>query len=266
VDLAVCDNDAEALSLIAPKVEGLGRKIVAVRADVLVDTEIAEFFAILSRQFTTIDILVNVAGGVSVRSFVDTTPEHWAHDIQRNFRYVLQSVQLSVPLMRSSGRGGSIINFSTIEAHRGAASIAVYAGAKAALENFSRAIAVELGSERIRVNVIAPDQTPSRGNWSALSSVQLQGIRALPPEIFDAAWKMYIPMNKPPPPLELGNAVLFLASELSAYVTGITLHVDGGCRASMGINKWPFGDGWAPLPFGGSANRLFGKDATAPDV
>jgi NAD(P)-dependent dehydrogenase (short-subunit alcohol dehydrogenase family) len=62
----------------------------------------------------------------------------FAADIRRNYGYVLDSTRLAVPLLRKSGRGGSIINFTTIEAHRGAAGFAVYAGAKAALTNFTR--------------------------------------------------------------------------------------------------------------------------------
>jgi NAD(P)-dependent dehydrogenase (short-subunit alcohol dehydrogenase family) len=191
---------------------------------------------------------------------MDTTPEHWEHDIQRNYRYVLQSIQRAVPLIRKGGRGGSIINFTTIEAHRGAGTFAVYAGAKAGLENFTRAIAVELGPERIRVNTIAPDQTPSMGNWNAMRESGLKELEALPAGYIEAAWRTYIPMQVPPPTQELGNAVLFLASELSAYVTGITLHVDGGCKASMGFNNWPHGDGWVPIPLAGTLPRMFGKN------
>jgi NAD(P)-dependent dehydrogenase (short-subunit alcohol dehydrogenase family) len=201
---------------------------------------------------------VNLAGGVTRRNFMDTTPDHWEHDIQRNYRYVLQSIQRAVPLIRKGGRGGSIINFTTIEAHRGAGTFAVYAGAKAGLENFTRAIAVELGPERIRVNTIAPDQTPSMGNWNAMRESGLKELEALPPGYIEAAWRTYIPMQVPPPTEELGNAVLFLASALSAYITGITLHVDGGCKASMGFNNWPYGDGWVPIPLAGTLPRMFG--------
>jgi hypothetical protein len=70
---------------------------------------------------------------------------------------------------------------------------------------------------------------------------------------------MYIPMQVPPPVQELGNAVLFLAGDLAAVITGITLHVDGGCHASMGFNNWPYGDSWVPVPTGGTLPRMFGE-------
>jgi NAD(P)-dependent dehydrogenase (short-subunit alcohol dehydrogenase family) len=259
VDLAICDRDAQALSATVKAAEKLGRRVYSATADVLEPTQIEAFYAGLSQSFEHLDILVNLAGGVTRRPFMETKPEHWEHDIQRNYRYVLQSIQRAVPLIRKSGRGGSIINFTTIEAHRGAATFAVYAGAKAGLENFTRAVAVELGPERIRVNTIAPDQTPSNGNWNAMREMGLAAIEALPPGYFEAAWRMYIPMQEPPPTRELGNAVLFLASDLAAYITGITLHVDGGCHASMGFNNWPYGDSWVPVPIGGTLPRMFGE-------
>ncbi len=259
VDLAICDWDVEALAATAGKAEALGRNVYWTEADVLDPASIEAFYTGVEKAFDHVDILVNLAGGTTRRPFMDTTPENWEHDIQRNYRYILQSVQRAVPLIRKSGRGGSVINFTTIEAHRGAGTFAVYAGAKAGLENFSRALAVELGPEKIRVNTIAPDQTPSRGNWNAMREMGLAEIEALPPEYFEAAWKMYIPMGTPPPVEELGNAVLYLAGDLSAYVTGTTLHVDGGCHASMGFNNWPYGDSWVPVPIGGTLPQMFGE-------
>lgn len=259
VDLAICDRDSQALTATVAAAQKLGRRVYSATADVLEPSQIEAFYTGLARSFDHLDILVNLAGGVTRRPFMDTKPEHWEHDIQRNYRYVLQSIQLAVPLIRKSGHGGSIINFTTIEAHRGAATFAVYAGAKAGLENFTRAVAVELGPERIRVNTIAPDQTPSAGNWNAMREMGLAAIEALPPGYFEAAWRMYIPMKEPPPTQELGNAVLFLASDLAAYITGITLHVDGGCHASMGFNNWPYGDSWVPVPIGGTLPRIFGE-------
>jgi NAD(P)-dependent dehydrogenase (short-subunit alcohol dehydrogenase family) len=259
VDLAICDRDSQALAATVAAAKKLGRRVYSATVDVLESAQIESFYAGVPDCFDHLDILVNLAGGVTRRPFMDTTPEHWEHDIQRNYRYVLQSIQRAVPLIRKSGHGGSIINFTTIEAHRGAATFAVYAGAKAGLENFTRAVAVELGPERIRVNTIAPDQTPSNGNWNAMREMGLAAIEALPPGYFEAAWRMYIPMQVPPPVQELGNAVLFLASDLAAFITGITLHVDGGCHASMGFNNWPYGDSWVPVPIGGTLPRMFGE-------
>jgi hypothetical protein len=72
------------------------------------------------------------------------------------------------------------------------------------------------------------------------------------------SYNMYIPMRSAAAPDDLANAVLFLASDLSAYVTGTTIHVDGGTSASLGFINWPFGDSWLPAPFAGTLSRLYG--------
>ena len=92
-----------------------------------------------------------------------------------------------------------------------------------------------------------------------MKEMGLAAIEALPPGYFEAAWRMYIPMGVPPPTEELGNAVLFLASDLAAFITGTTLHVDGGCSASMGFNNWPYGDSWVPVPIGGTLPHIFAE-------
>jgi NAD(P)-dependent dehydrogenase (short-subunit alcohol dehydrogenase family) len=166
--------------------------------------------------------------------------------------------------VRRSGTGGSIINFTTIEGHRGAAKFAVYAGAKAATMNFSRAMAVELGAEGIRVNTIAPDTTPARGSFNALYPEDIARLAALGEAALAKSYNMYIPQKRAPSVDDLVNGVLFLASDLSRAVTGTTLHIDGGTMAASGWLDWPFGDGFMPAPLGGTIGRLFaGDDAPA---
>lgn len=212
----------------------------------------------MANHFDRLDIVVNVVGGVTRRMFMDATPEQCAVDIQRNYGYVLDSLRSAIPLIRRGNRGGSIINFTTIEAHRGAATFAVYAGAKAGLTNFTRALAAELGPERIRVNTLAPDTTPSEGNTLALPPEERDRMAKVPRGAQVESFKMYIPMQHSPSPDDLANAVLFLASDLSAFVTGTTIHVDGGTSASLGFINWPFGDGWLPAPFAGTLTRMYG--------
>jgi len=181
-------------------------------------------------------------------------------DIRRNYAYVLDSVRLAVPLLRRSGRGGSIINFTTIEAHRGAAGFTVYAGAKAALTNFTRALAVELGSEGIRVNTLAPDTTPSEGNMLAIPEPMRSRMSATPLPAMMQALGMYIPLKQPPMPENLADGVLFLASDLAKFVSGTTLHVDGGTMAAAGFLEWPFGEGHLPVAAPASIAKLFGPE------
>ncbi len=258
VDVAFCDIKKDALELTRAAVEKLGRRTLAKAADATQPAQLRAFYEAFAAQFDRLDIVVNVVGGVTRRMFMDATPEQCAHDIQRNYGYVLESVRHAIPLIRKGNRGGSIINFTTIEAHRGAATFAVYAGAKAGLTNFTHALAAELGPERIRVNTLAPDTTPSEGNTVALLPETREKLAKVPHGALAEGFKMYIPMQASPTPDDLANAVLFLASDLAAFVTGTTLHVDGGTSASLGFINWPFGDGWLPAPLAGTLSRLYG--------
>jgi NAD(P)-dependent dehydrogenase (short-subunit alcohol dehydrogenase family) len=191
---------------------------------------------------------------------VETTREQNAREIRLNYGYIIDSARSAIPLIRKGCRGGSIISFTTIEAHRGAATFSVYAGAKAATTNFSRAMAVELGAEQIRFNTIVPDTTPTRTSASAMSPEFMARFDDIPPEVRSQGYKMYIPQQRAPAQEDLGNAVLFLASDFSRAITGANLHVDGGTMAAAGFLNWPFGDGFMPAPPAETLRRMFAVD------
>jgi len=257
ITVAVCDNDPQGIASIVSEVEGIGGRILAVEADVCDVDAFDRFFDRVESDFGSLDILVNVAGGVKAGRLTETPREADAEHIRLNYGYVIDSFRRAVPLIRKGGAGGSIISFTTIEAHRGAATYAVYAGAKAATTNFSRAMAVELGAEQIRVNVIAPDTTPSRTSSAAADPAYMARLFALPAEARAQGMGMYIPQKRPPSQEDLANAVLVLVSDLSRSITGIVLHVDGGTMASAGFIEWPFGEGFGPSPRLTTLEHLF---------
>jgi NAD(P)-dependent dehydrogenase (short-subunit alcohol dehydrogenase family) len=259
VRIAACDNDDEAVHTIVQEVEALGSRILSVRADVTDADTLDAFYDRVEAELDRVDIVVNVAGGVKRSLFAETTRADNARDIRLNYGYIIDSVQRAIPLIRRGGRGGSIINFTTIEAHRGAATYAVYAGAKAATTNFSRALAVELGGDGIRVNLIAPDTSPARASNSALYPQDFERLAALGEDALAATYKMYVPLKKAPSVEDVVNGVLFLASDLSRSITGTTLHIDGGTSAALGFMDWPYGDSFMPAPLGGTLSRLFPK-------
>jgi NAD(P)-dependent dehydrogenase (short-subunit alcohol dehydrogenase family) len=256
IAIAACDNDEESLVTLVPEVEALGVRIMAEPADVCDVAALDRFYDRVEAEFASVDFLINVAGGAKASMFADTGRAHNDQQVRLNYGYILDSCRRCIPLIRKGGRGGSIINFTTIEAHRGAATYAVYAGAKAATTNFSRALAVELGAEGIRVNLIAPDTTPSRNTLSSQPPEIIAQYLALPPEVQSLGMELYIPQKAPPSQEALADAVLILVSDLSRSITGITLHVDGGTSASLGFLDWPFGDGFGPAPMMGTLGRL----------
>jgi NAD(P)-dependent dehydrogenase (short-subunit alcohol dehydrogenase family) len=175
-------------------------------------------------RFGRLDTLVNVAGGTFKADFVDTNVRGWDAVIRMNFGWLLHTTHLAANQMRTQGRGGSIISITSIEGHRAAPGYAVYAGMKGAVTNFSRTLALELAPDRIRVNTIAPDQTPTEG---------------MPMDTDARIVRAGIPMGRQGTYRDIGGAALFLASDLSEYVTGTTLHPDGGAWASAGWWNWP---------------------------
>ncbi len=258
VRLIVCDNDREGLEAIAREAAALGSSVTAIFGDVLDPASLDAFWDQVEALTGHIDILVNVCGGVARNLFENTSRASHAENIRYNYGYHIDSCQRAIPLLKKSGNGGSIINFTTIEAHRGAATFAVYAGAKAALTNFSRALAVELGQHQIRVNCLASDTSPARTTNAALAPEDFARLAELGPNALDEAMKIYVPMKRAPSVEEVVDGVVFLACDMSRTVTGQTLFVDGGTYAAFGFLDWPGGDSFMPAPLGGTLKMLFG--------
>ena len=258
VRIITCDNDREGLETIVGEVEALGSTITPIYGDVMDPASFEAFWDQVEQLTDHIDILVNVCGGVARSMFDKTTRETHQRDIRYNYGYHIDSCHRALPLLKKSGRGGAIVNFTTIEAHRGAATFAVYAGAKAALTNFSRALAVELGQHRIRVNCLASDTSPARTTNAALAAEDFVRLAECGPETMDEAMKIYVPMKRAPTVEEVVDGVVFLTCDLSRTVTGTTLFVDGGTYAGFGFIDWPGGDGFMPAPLGGTMKLLRG--------
>lgn len=257
VNIICCDNDREGLAAIVPEVEALGVTIDASFADVADPASLDAFYdRVEAIAPQGIDILVNVPGGVARALFDRTTRDSHARDIRLNYGYVVDSCHRALPLLRKSGRGGSIVNFTTIEAHRGAATFAVYAGAKAATTNFSRALAVEVGKDMIRVNCLASDTTLARASNAALAPEDFARLAELGEDALAKSIEFYVPQKRPPTVEEVVDGVIFLVSDLSRTVTGTTLHVDGGTFAAFGFLDWPHGDSFMPAPLGGTLKKL----------
>jgi NAD(P)-dependent dehydrogenase (short-subunit alcohol dehydrogenase family) len=256
VTVVACDNDREGIAAIPGEAAELPGNVEAHFADVTDPASLDAFYDMLEARGVAIDILVNVAGGVARSLFADTTRESHASDIRLNYDYVVQSCHRALPLLRKGGNGGAIVNFTTIEAHRGAATFAVYAGAKAATTNFSRALAVELGADMIRVNCLASDTSPARASNGALAPADYERLSELGEDALLRSIEFYVPQKRPPSVEEVADGVLFLVSDLSRTVTGTTLHVDGGTFAAFGFLDWPHGDSFMPAPLGGTLKKL----------
>jgi len=237
--VAICDRDAAALDAIAAEIASHPVKSLLCHADVREPDQVERFFAEIDERFGRVDILVDVPGGGFVAPLMQTTPKGWHAVIRQNFLYVLDTSQQAIRRMQAQGTGGSIIFITSIEAHRAVPTRAVYGAMKAAVTNLAKSLALELGADRIRVNTLAPDIFPTPASGSDAFG--------LDPELLDLQQRMAVPMQAYGTGGDLTGCALFLASDLSAYVTGTTLHCDGGTMASSGWFDWP-GAGWVNTP------------------
>jgi NAD(P)-dependent dehydrogenase (short-subunit alcohol dehydrogenase family) len=223
--LVLLDRNEELLDRTVTDVKAVGEEPFAAVVDVRDADAFTQAFEEGLARFGKLDVLANVVGGTFKADFVDdTNVRGWDAVIRMNFGWLLHSTQLAARQMRKQGHGGSIISITSIEGHRAAPGYAVYAGMKGAVTNFSRTLALELAPDRIRVNTIAPDQIPTEG---------------MPMDTDERVITAGIPMGRQGTYEDLGGCALFLASDLSEYVTGTSLHPDGGAWASAGWWNWP---------------------------
>ena len=164
VRVALCDRNKEALDSTVAKIRSDGGEVSAVEVLDARDADaLTGFFRSCDKAFGgALDVLCNVVGGTFRAPFEESTPKAWDALMRTNFIWLLASHQLAIPRMRAASRG-SIINFTSIEAHRAAPGYAIYAAMKAAVASLTSTLAVELGPDNIRVNCIAPDVTPTPG-------------------------------------------------------------------------------------------------------
>jgi len=243
-DVVVVDNIPERAEEVAARVRELGRRALAAPADVMDSDQVRAVVAKADETFGRVDILVNNAGGVTARKFLDQSERSWRRHIDLNLISMLAATHAAAPIMIRGGRGGSIINVSSIEGSRAAPRFSVYAACKAGMQSFTRSMAVELGEYGIRVNCIAPDHTITpgrRGNRTGPVD-PAKWVQQTPEQ--DAAYARLIPLGYEGDEAECGWTAVFLASKLSRYVTGVTLPVDGGTWASGGWLKTNDGQSW----------------------
>ena len=210
--MAIWERDADTVRGRGGRVGGL-----ACPTDVRDREQVDAALAADHRALGVSTILVNNAGGV----FWSPHPRHLAENgwdalTDRTSRHVLLCTQRVARAMVDAGVGGSVISVTSIEGVRAAPGYAAYAAAKAGVINYTKTAALELAPHGIRVNALAPDVTLT------------EGLAAIAPEGSEERTGHTVPMGRAGHVDEMAGAAVFLASDLASYVTGQTIHVDGG--------------------------------------
>jgi NAD(P)-dependent dehydrogenase (short-subunit alcohol dehydrogenase family) len=215
-DLTLIARDAAALAAVADVVRGHGVRATPLPVDVTDDEAVTRAFAALA----PIDVLVNCAGTNRPQPIGDVTRENLDLLLTLNLRSLIVVTQQAVGNMRRHGRGGVVVNMSSQMGHVGAVNRSIYCATKHAVEGFTKALAVELGPEGIRVVSVAPTFVRTPMTAAALDDPDTA-----------ADYLGQIPLGRFGTPEEVAAAVVFLASPAASLVTGTSLLTDGGWTA-----------------------------------
>ncbi|CAA0118356.1 3-oxoacyl-[acyl-carrier-protein] reductase FabG [Mycolicibacterium vanbaalenii] len=223
--VAIWERNPDSCAAAAETVGGLGVTVDVRDADA-VDSALQR----TERELGTVSILVNNAGGTFNSPLLETTENGWDALYRSNLRHVLLCTQRVARRLVDTRTRGSVINVTSIEGVRAAPGYAAYAAAKAGVINYTQTASFELAPYGIRVNALAPDLTMTEG---------LQSLGVADAADRDAGIGAGIPMLRAGHVDEMASAAVFLASEMSSYITGQTIHVDGGTDAAGGWYHHP---------------------------
>jgi NAD(P)-dependent dehydrogenase (short-subunit alcohol dehydrogenase family) len=221
-DVTVVDVEIDRAERVCAQIRELGRRAFAHVADITREDQVIATVAASDKELGPVDSMVTVVGMAFWADLVDVTEEIWEKSFDVNLKSFFYTARAVANSLRKSAKPGSIVGVGSVSGLQSAQNHGPYGAAKAGLVNLVRTMAVEWGPQ-IRVNAIAPGaiRTP-RLNWTEESL-----------EIF----RNRIGLGRPGETDEIGKAALFLVSDLSSYITGHTLPVDGGWMAEYLLRR-----------------------------
>jgi NAD(P)-dependent dehydrogenase (short-subunit alcohol dehydrogenase family) len=215
-------NRVDAAEEVIRTIRDGGGEAFAVQADIGRYAEVERLVATTLDHFGRIDILVNNAGIVSRKPILEVPLEEWDRVVHTNFYGCFYCLRLVGRHMVARGGGGKIISISSIHGRAAKAGMGPYCATKAAIDMFSKQLAVELAPHRINVNVVASGTITTDINIPLYKSTRPEDIALREAVLQRVPWGII------GEPEDIGRAVAFLASDAARYITGAVLYVDGG--------------------------------------
>lgn len=225
-DVIVCDIDERSAADSAKEIAALGGRAMGRRVDVSKQDEVKAFVEESAAGFGRIDILVNNAGIVQAKYFMDLTGEDWDRIMAVNVKGVFFCAQAVAAEMIRRGAGGKIINIASVAAKGAHFMLVPYSASKASVVSITQALSRGLARYGITVNAVCPGVVDTK-MWEDIDSGIGQWSHRAPGEVFKS-WASGIPLGRPEEPEDVANAISFLASSDSNYITGQAINVDGG--------------------------------------
>jgi 3-oxoacyl-[acyl-carrier protein] reductase len=216
-DIIVNDINLEDAELTAAEIRSLGRKAIAIKADVANKDEVQDMVKTALKEFGKIDILVNNAGMTTGGGPLEQTNEEaWDVVININVKGAMNCSKAVLPQMLER-KYGKIVNFSSLAARMGLPRSSVYTSAKAAIIGFTKALGAEVAPSGINVNALAPGMALT--NFMPGSKITDEGVQAFISQV---------PIRRVGTTQDIANTVAFLVSDVSSNIVGQTISVDGG--------------------------------------
>ncbi len=219
--LVITDLDGEAIAARAQELAAQGADVVGLRQDVTSEADWSQLISQTIERHGRLDILVNNAGIAVLRWMDAMTAADWHRQIDVNLTSVYLGCKAALDQMRRQGRGGAIVNLSSVAGLIGVRGTAAYSASKGGVRLMTKSIALEAAKENIRVNSVHPGII-----WTDMQRVALRDN----PDQYDALNES-IPMGRMGEPDDIAAMILFLASDEAKYITGAEFVVDGGLTA-----------------------------------
>lgn len=217
----VTDIDLKGVEAVSAGIRDAGGESRAIPHDVTSEADWDRVMGEIIAAHGRIDVLVNNAGIAVLRMIGVITSPEWAKQLNVNLYSVFYGTQRAVREMRRVGEGGSIINLSSVAGQVGVPGCSAYSASKGGVRLFTKSVALETARDKIRVNSVHPGMI-----WTNMQKLALQDNR----EQYDLITAA-IPAGAMGEAIDIANAVLFLASDESRYITGTEITVDGGLTA-----------------------------------